>query len=78
MSGAEPFVVIPGAGETLRGPAGGPARILARAETTNGGFTALENVIAPRQGPPEHIHVREDEMGTVALAEGRAEGAIQH
>jgi len=62
MTGAEPFVVLPGGGETLRGPAGGPARILARAETTNGGFTALENVIAPQQGPPEHIHVREDEM----------------
>ena len=46
----------------LRGPVGGPARILARAETTNGGFTAIENEIPPNQGPPEHIHVREDEM----------------
>ena len=60
--GAEPFVVPPGQGQMLRGPAGGPSRILARAETTNGGFTALENEVAPRQGPPEHIHVREDEM----------------
>lgn len=59
---SEPFVVLAGEGEVLRGPAGGPTRILARAETTNGGFTALENVIAPAQGPAEHIHVREDEM----------------
>jgi hypothetical protein len=62
MTGAEPFVVLRGGGETLRGPAGGPARILARAETTSSGFTALENIIATQQGPPEHIHVREDDM----------------
>jgi mannose-6-phosphate isomerase-like protein (cupin superfamily) len=57
-----PFVVAPGAGETIRGPAGGPATFKARAETTNGTFTALENIIAPGQGPPLHIHIREDEM----------------
>ena len=57
-----PFVVPPGAGETMRGPAGGPATFTARAETTNGTFTALENVIAPGQGPAMHVHVREDEM----------------
>ena len=75
--GIDPFVVLPGAGERLEGPAGGPSRILARAETTNGGFTALENVIGPDQGPPEHVHVREDEMyyvfeGTIRFkADGR-------
>lgn len=56
------FVVLDGEGEHLRGPAGGPATLKARAETTNGAFTALENIIAPNEGPPEHIHVREDEM----------------
>ncbi len=61
-STVEPFVVLPGEGMTLVGPVGGPARILARAETTNGGFTAIENVIPPDQGPPEHVHAREDEM----------------
>jgi mannose-6-phosphate isomerase-like protein (cupin superfamily) len=61
-STVEPFVVLAGEGDTLRGPVGGPARILARAETTNGGFTAIENQIPPNQGPPEHVHVREDEM----------------
>jgi mannose-6-phosphate isomerase-like protein (cupin superfamily) len=60
--GADPYVVLPGEGETLRGPAGGPATIKARAETTNGTFTALESIIAPGQGPPLHIHVREDEI----------------
>jgi quercetin dioxygenase-like cupin family protein len=61
----EPFVVLPHEGETLRGPVGGPARILARAETTNGAFTAIENEIPPDQGPPEHIHALEDEMYVV-------------
>ncbi|MDQ2960139.1 MAG: cupin domain-containing protein [Candidatus Dormibacteraeota bacterium] len=57
-----PFVILPGAGETIRGPVGGPLTFKARAETTNGTFTAFENVIAPMQGPPLHLHVREDEM----------------
>jgi mannose-6-phosphate isomerase-like protein (cupin superfamily) len=57
-----PFVVLPGEGETIRGPVGGPTTFKARAETTNGTFTALENVIPPMQGPPLHLHVREDEM----------------
>jgi mannose-6-phosphate isomerase-like protein (cupin superfamily) len=57
-----PFVIPPGEGETIRGPVGGPTTIKARAENTNGTFTALENVIAPMQGPPLHLHVREDEM----------------
>lgn len=35
------FVVLDGAGETFCGPAGGPATIKARAETTNGTFTAI-------------------------------------
>lgn len=74
-STVEPYVVLPGEGETLRGPVGGPARILARAETTNGGFTAIENEIPPNQGPPEHVHVREDEMyyvfeGTIRFKAG--------
>lgn len=49
VGSSEPFLVLAGEGEVLRGPAGGPTRILARAETTNGGFTALENVIAPNR-----------------------------
>jgi len=73
--GAEPFVVLPSEGEVIRGPVGGPARILAPAETTDGAFTALENVIAPDEGPPEHVHVREDEMydvreGTIRFKAG--------
>ena len=61
-SGAQPFVIGPGEGERLRGPVGGPARILARAETSGGQFTAIVNEIPPDQGPPEHIHAHEAEM----------------
>ena len=45
------LVVLDGEGEQLQGPAGGPATVKARAETANGTFTALENIIAPWQGP---------------------------
>jgi mannose-6-phosphate isomerase-like protein (cupin superfamily) len=62
MAAPGPFVIQPGEGETMRGPAGGEATFKARAESTNGTFTALENVVAPRQGPPMHVHVREDEI----------------
>jgi quercetin dioxygenase-like cupin family protein len=56
------FVIAPGAVVPIRGPVGGPTTILARAETTGGAFTMLENVIPPLQGPPLHVHRREDEM----------------
>jgi quercetin dioxygenase-like cupin family protein len=59
---ATPFVVRPGEGEEIRGPVGGPALVKARAETTNGTFTAIENGVPPGQGPPLHLHVREDEI----------------
>jgi len=57
-----PFVVLPGEGETVRGPAGGPTTFKARAETTGGTVTALENIVAPDQGSVLHLHIREDEM----------------
>ncbi|MGH2869183.1 MAG: cupin domain-containing protein [Solirubrobacteraceae bacterium] len=66
-----PFVILPGEGDAIRGPVGGPTTYKARAETTNGTFTAMENVLAPLQGPPLHLHVREDEMWYVLEGEVR-------
>lgn len=43
-------------------PPADPTTFKAGADTTGGSFTALENVVAPGQGPPLHLHVREDEM----------------
>lgn len=61
MSRATAFVVGPGAGAVIRGPVGGDTIIKARTETTAGSLTLLENIIPPRQGPPLHVHAREDE-----------------
>jgi mannose-6-phosphate isomerase-like protein (cupin superfamily) len=58
----KPFILLPGEGETMPGPNGGPLTLKARAETTNGTFTALEVTIGAKQGPPLHRHIREDEM----------------
>jgi mannose-6-phosphate isomerase-like protein (cupin superfamily) len=56
------FVVLPGEGTTFPGPAGGPTTIKVRTEDTAGSFALVENVIAPKDGPPLHVHAREDEM----------------
>ncbi len=58
----EPFVVPRGEGRSIRGPAGGPTIVAADTLSTGGSFTFLENVIGPKQGPPRHVHRREDEM----------------
>lgn len=62
MRPTQAFVVRDGEGESIAGPAGGAATIKARTETTAGSFAMLEVVIGPRQGPPQHVHAREDEM----------------
>lgn len=46
----------------IRGPAGGPARILARSSETAGAITVVENIVGPGQGPPKHVHDAEDEL----------------
>lgn len=55
------YVLGPGEGTTIEGPAGGPLTYKARGEQTNGSLTALENTIAPGDGPPLHTHANEDE-----------------
>ncbi|WP_114592193.1 cupin domain-containing protein [Euzebya pacifica] len=65
------FVVRPDEGTHLRGPAGGPSIIKARAETTGGVFAFLQVGVGPGQGPPEHVHANEDEMWFVHLGDFR-------
>jgi quercetin dioxygenase-like cupin family protein len=55
------IVVPPGEGVTIEGPAGGPLTFKVRGEQTNGSLTAFENVVAPGDGPPLHVHANEDE-----------------
>lgn len=57
----QPVTVRPGEGTTIQGPAGGPLTFKVRGEQTGGLLTALENVIAPKDGPPLHTHANEDE-----------------
>jgi len=52
----------------VQGPAGGPLTFKARGEDTGGVLTALENVVAPGDGPPLHRH--RDEAETWYVLEG--------
>ncbi len=56
-----PIVVGPGDGTTIDGPVGGPVTFKVRAAQTDGTLTAYENVVAPGDGPPCHVHRAEDE-----------------
>ena len=59
--GPSRIVLGPGEGQTVQGPAGGPLTFKARGEQTGGLLTAIENEIAPGDGPPLHVHAGEDE-----------------
>lgn len=56
------FVVLPGEGISLRGPASGEAIIKADTAGTGGSIALIDIAIGPKQGPPLHVHAREDEM----------------
>ena len=66
-----PVVVEPGEGATIEGPAGGPLAFKVRGDQTNGSLTAFENLIAPGDGPPLHVHAHEDEAWYVLEGELR-------
>jgi quercetin dioxygenase-like cupin family protein len=61
--------VGPGEGTTIEGPAGGPLTFKVRGEQTGGALLVFENVIAPGDGPPEHLHENEDEAWYVLEGE---------
>ncbi len=60
--------VGPGDGERSRSPLGGDLRFLVRGEQSNGALAAIEAVAPPGEGPPLHVHNREDE--TIYILEG--------
>ena len=62
------LAVRPGEGETVRSPIGGDMTFVARGEQTNGALVAVEIVVPPGEGPPLHVHTREDE--SVYVLEG--------
>ena len=56
------FVTAPGDGRILKNPVGGPLTFWALGEQTGGALTAFETTPAPGEGPPLHLHPREDEV----------------
>jgi quercetin dioxygenase-like cupin family protein len=60
--------VGPGEGEQVRSPLGGEITFIVRGEQSDGALSALEAVNHPGEGPPLHVHTREDE--TVYVLEG--------
>ncbi len=59
--GAVTVCLGPGEGHAIQGPAGGLLTFKARGDQTGGRLTVFENVIAPGDGPPLHVHANEDE-----------------
>jgi quercetin dioxygenase-like cupin family protein len=57
-----------GTGERIRSPLGGDVTQILRGEHSNGELAALEAINGPGEGPPLHVHTREDE--TVYVLEG--------
>jgi quercetin dioxygenase-like cupin family protein len=57
-----------GEGERIRSPLGGDVTQILRGEHSNGELAALEAINGPGEGPPLHVHTREDE--TVYVLEG--------
>lgn len=58
-----------GEGERIRSPLGGDVTQIVRGEHSNGALAALEAINGPGEGPPLHVHTREDE--TVYVLEGQ-------
>jgi quercetin dioxygenase-like cupin family protein len=57
-----------GQGDRVRSPLGGDITFIIRGEQSNGAMSALEAINRPGEGPPLHVHTREDE--TVYVLEG--------
>ncbi len=68
-----PVALGPGEGETVQGPAGGPLTFKLRGSQSGGSLLAFENVIAPGDGPPRHVHSAEDEAWYVLEGDLRFE-----
>jgi quercetin dioxygenase-like cupin family protein len=62
------MAVGPGEGEFMRGPLGNDVTFIVRGDQTNGTLFALESLARPGEGPPLHVHTREEE--TIYVVEG--------
>jgi quercetin dioxygenase-like cupin family protein len=55
-------VTAAGEGKTVKNPAGGSLTFKVRGEQTGGALTVFESTAAAGEGPPLHMHEREDEV----------------
>jgi len=73
-AGEKAFVVLPGSAPRFSGPRGREADVtefLATREQTGGAFGLFRQTIAPKSGPPAHIHRAADEFFYVVSGEFR-------
>jgi len=69
---ASGFVVLPGGAPRFSGPQGREAdvtELLATRDQTGGSLGAFRQTIAPKSGPPTHVHQTEDEFFYVVSGE---------
>lgn len=73
MGGSSPkgLAVRPGEREHSRSPLGGDVTYIVRGEQSNGSLAALEVANPAGEGPPLHVHTREDEVVYVLEGEIR-------
>jgi quercetin dioxygenase-like cupin family protein len=67
----QPFTLRPGAGANIRNPLGGPLTFKLRGEQSDGAMLVLETEASPGEGPPLHVHDRQDEWLYVLEGEMR-------
>jgi quercetin dioxygenase-like cupin family protein len=58
----EPFALAAGEGFTVENPTGSLTTFKALADASDGALTAIEGGGAPGEGPPLHVHPRQDEF----------------
>jgi mannose-6-phosphate isomerase-like protein (cupin superfamily) len=74
LAGEAGFVVLPGTAPQFAGPKGREAdrtEIVASREQTGGSIGVFRQTIAPKSGPPVHVHQTEDELFYVVSGDFR-------
>ncbi|MFL5911689.1 MAG: cupin domain-containing protein [Gaiellaceae bacterium] len=64
-------VVTPDDAAAIRSPVGDHLKFMARGEETGGALAAMDVTVSPGEGPPLHVHTREDEFAYVIEGEFR-------
>jgi quercetin dioxygenase-like cupin family protein len=71
MADPHGVTAAPTQGQRARSPVGGEVEFLVRGEQSDGALAALDVGVPPGEGPPLHVHGREDETAYVLEGEFR-------